>query len=317
MGLSKEQVDQFNRRGYLVAKGLVGKELIRDVVAEYEARLAGVINGWADEGLIDRTAADLPFNEQLLASYEAGLDYFQPLDISLPPEGITQETPMHAGPAIFSIMVSDGILDAVESLIGPEILSNPIQHVRIKPPAKALSADERRSHVTYTAWHQDRGVATEEADRTHMVTVWLAVTDANVDNGCLRVLPDTKDGPLLGHCPQPQMGIPDSMVDGEGSLPLEVESGDAVIFHPLTIHGAGMNTSDRIRWSFDLRYSRIGEPTGRPLFPKFVARSRKDPSSELRDPAEWARMWGATRDRLSGATGLEFHRWSQDAPICA
>jgi len=34
------------------------------------------------------------------------------------------------------------VLDAVEDLIGPEITSNPIQHVRIKPPQNRLHADE-------------------------------------------------------------------------------------------------------------------------------------------------------------------------------
>ncbi|MCE2528312.1 MAG: phytanoyl-CoA dioxygenase family protein [Acidimicrobiia bacterium] len=32
-----------------------------------------------------------------------------------------------------------------------------------------------------------RGRHQPEADETHLLTVWLAVTDANVENGCLIV----------------------------------------------------------------------------------------------------------------------------------
>ncbi len=54
--------------------------------------------------------------------------------------------------------------------------------------------------------------------------------------------------------------------------------------HKHTIHGSPPNVSDRIRWSLDLRSNPIGQPIGRPEFPGFVARSRLDPESELRDP---------------------------------
>ena len=317
MKLNEEQLGHFNEHGYLVVRNMIGQDLIKPVVAEYESRMRDIVKDWIGDGKLDPKVADLPFKETIMVAYEAGLDYFQPLDISLPPVDITPDTPMHTGPAIFDIMVDEGVLDAVESLIGPEIVSNPIQHVRLKPPSRILTKEENRSHVSHTAWHQDRGVATVDADQTNMVTMWLAISEADEENGCLRVLPDTKDGPLLDHCPQPQMGIPTSLVHENDSKPLIVEGGDAVIFHPLTIHGAGINKSERLRWSFDLRYNRTGEPTGRPLFPDFVARSRKDPSKELRDAQEWARMWSETRTKLNGVTDMVFNRWSQDAPICA
>ena len=82
-----------------------------------------------------------------------------------------------------------GVLDVVQELIGPEITSNPIQHVRLKPPATTLGGDEARAHIMATDWHQDRAVAHAEGDATQMVTVWLAVTDATLENGCLQVIP--------------------------------------------------------------------------------------------------------------------------------
>ncbi len=78
-----------------------------------------------------------------------------------------------------------------------------------------------------------------------------------------------------------------------------------------------------MRWSFDLRYQPSGQPTGRPAFPSFVLRSRRNPSSEISDPAVYARRWEETRERvLSGAHEgplYEQDRWlaNRDHPVCA
>ena len=55
-------------------------------------------------------------------------------------------------------------------------------------------------------------------------------------------------------------------------------------------HSSLSNNSDDVRVSLDLRYNPTGQPTGRPEFPGFVARSRRDPSSELRDPEAWKQL---------------------------
>jgi hypothetical protein len=84
------------------------------------------------------------------------------------------------------------------------------------------------------------------------------------------------------------------------------------------MHASLRNDSDGIRWSFDLRYQPIGQPTGRPWFPAFVARSRQQPASEVSDPAAWAKLWQATRSRLTTTPpDRKFSRWEGTEPICA
>ncbi len=310
--LIPEQRDHFRTKGYLVVEDVLEADRLGAVKAEYHALLDTLIDGW---GLADDLGA-AGFSDKLTAAYAKGLDWFQPMDISLPGDRISADTPMHFGPAVFDMVTSPRLLDMVEDLIGPEITSNPIQHVRLKPPERLLNPDEIRAHVGGTDWHQDRAVALEEADQTDMVTVWLAITDATVENGCLQVIPNKAEA-LLPHCPQRQTAIADGFIDKSAAVPLPVKAGGAVLFHPMTPHASLPNVSDGIRWSFDLRFNRTGQPTGRAHFPDFVARSRANPETELRDWRTWRAMWQDARARLAHAPHIDIHRWSADAPACA
>lgn len=316
--LSADQVRSFNRDGYLVVEDVLDQVGVLDPVRrEYEALLDGLYDGWFAEGRVAVPPEELDFWGKLLAGYAVGCDWFQPMDISLPGDRIRADTPMHFGPAVFDMLTAPRLLDMVECLIGPEITSNPIQHVRIKPPAVGLREGELRAHIMATDWHQDRAVALAEADETQMVTVWLAVTDATVANGCLQVLPKLPDQEILPHCPQKQTAIAPGYVEADRAVPLPVRSGGAVIFHPLTPHGSLDNTTDEFRWSFDIRFNVTGQPTGRAHFPEFVARSRSAPESELKDWRDWRSMWEAARARLAAVPHIDIHRWKSDAPVCA
>ncbi len=229
MRLTDDQLRFFETQGYLVVEGILGDDVLAPVRAEYETLLDRILDGWG-------VARQGDFADKIGTANDTGRDWFQPMDISLPGDRIEADTPMHIGPAVFDMINAPGLLDMVEDLIGPEITSNPIQHVRIKPPQRKLRADEARAHVGGTDWHQDRAVALEEADQTRMVTVWLAVTDATVENGCLQVVPGRAD--LLPHCPQRQTSIAKGFVDTDLAVPLPVKAGGAVIFHPMTPHAS-------------------------------------------------------------------------------
>ena len=315
--LTRDQIDHFNEKGYLVVENVLDQGQLARIREEYETLLNGLFEGWRSKGLVGAPLTD-DFWGKLLTAYRAGCDYFQPMDISLPGDTIHADTPMHFGPAVFNDMVmAPQLLDLVEDLIGPEITSNPIQHVRIKPPCTDLTSDEIRGHITATDWHQDRAVALEEADQTQMVTVWLAVTDATVENGCLQVHPKVPAQEMLPHCPKTQTSIADGFVDETCAVPLPVKAGGAVIFDPLTPHASLVNNTDGFRWSFDLRYHVTGQDSGRSHFPEFLARSRRNPQAELHDWQAWKQMWEDARARLAVQPHKPIHRWTSDSPMCA
>jgi ectoine hydroxylase-related dioxygenase (phytanoyl-CoA dioxygenase family) len=323
----KVDLQRFEEEGYLAVENVLDPTLDLDpVVREYEALLDSEIARAHAEGKIPSLYDDLPFVQRLAAFLSAaGKGAYQAFDISLPLKSATEETPIHLGPAVFAMLTSPRLIDVVEQLIGPEVLSNPIQHVRIKPPEALLSPafKGRNSMVNAVEWHQDQGVALPEVDETEMLTVWLAITDATEENGCLCVVPRSQQKGLATHCPASPgsarigLHIPDA-VRGPSYTPVPLKRGGALFLHRQTMHASLRNLSQGARWSFDLRYQPIGQPTGRPWFPDFVVRSERDPSSELRDWRVWADKWRQARTRLARSGGVDkTNRWDGSQAVCA
>lgn len=321
----KVDLDRFREEGYLVIEDVLDVERdIAPVVREYEALLDELATRWHAEGKAPSTYAVLPFVERLAhVLTDVGPKAYAPFDISLPFTGVTEETPIHLGPAVFGLLTSPRLLDVIEQFIGPEILSNPIQHVRIKPPERLLPKDFKGSLVSQTDWHQDQGVALPEVDETDMLTVWLPITDATEENGCLCVVPRSHHGGLVAHCSAKKestrigLHIPDSL-RGNDVRPLPIRRGGMLVLHRQTMHASLRNLSAGARWSFDLRYQPIGQPTGRPWFPAFAVRSRRQPEQVVTDWRTWAGLWETARSHLAAEPPQgKFNRWTGNEPVCA
>ena len=325
--LTPVQLASFEQDGFLAIDRLIDPADLQEIEAEYDGLLNGLVERLYEDGQISDRFADLDFGDrysQIIAEYP---DLHRFFNVSLPllNEGIDPETfHMHSGAAVFHLMRHRRILDAVEAIIGPEIYSSPVQQMRMKPPEKLVHSEVKgHSNVGATTWHQDIVALLPEADDTQQLTVWLAITEATVENGCLASVPGShREGPRV-HCSnlaiasEPQ--VPDRVMEGREAVPLPVKKGGAVLFHKMNVHRALPNLSDGLRWSIDLRYHPAGQATGRPAFPGFVARSRAHPASELRDAEVWAANWDNARaDILSGRYQgrlFEDTRWN-DPAVC-
>ncbi len=314
--LTDTQMSQFERDGYLVLEDVIDRGTIAAIHAEYAELMDKMYDDWHAMGKVPASSSDMNFFDKIDVAINAGIEWYQPLDISLPHSDISKTTPMHIGPAVFKLTTHTNVLAIAEAILGPELTSNPIQHVRIKPPERKVAKHEDRAHIVSTDWHQDLGVTMESADQTDMVTIWLAITDATLENGCLQVKPGVPSE-MLPHCTLNQVGITEKHMSRDGAFPTPVRAGGAVVFHPLTPHASLPNNSDEYRWSFDLRYNVTGQSTGRDQFPSFVARSSANAASVLKDWRVWRSMWAETRNRLSQSDHIPQHRWPSDGPSCA
>lgn len=322
-GLSSEQLESFDRDGFLVVEDAIDIEAYLDpMIEEFTAVLEYLVRDLRKQGRLSSAYADLPFNERLTRVYEEiGTEVAQHFDFSLPFKRQTRpDEPCHFGPRVFAMLRNPSILDKIESVIGGEILSNPVQHLRVKPPARFVSPEALQRDgglIGATPWHQDASVVTPDADETPIITVWMPITDASEENGCLLVAPRNHKVGLLKHCLSATRGkyLPEELFDIDRARPLPMRRGSMLMMSRMTPHGSLTNHSDMVRCSMDLRYSPAGLPTGRTEFPAFVARSHRDPSSELRNAEEWKRQWLATRVHLAANPQLvgTFQRWQEGA----
>ena len=224
MKLTPAQVAQFYDQGYLIVENVLSESEIEPIREEYNAILDREAPRLVAKGQLSQTYDHLPFEERYTAMLNEIDDMYalyQYLDISLPLQAqIPADTEMNAGPAVFhNILRNKNILDIAESLLGPELYSNPVQHARIKPPKSALPQTiALDSNVARTFWHQDEAVLTDDALDINMVTVWVAMTDATVENGCLICVPRSHRQDATMHCPAngssaAEIFIPDELID--------------------------------------------------------------------------------------------------------
>ena len=112
--LGQDHMSQFEEQGYLVVEGLLDQEKdLQPVIDEYSALLDSLAEDWYAAGNLSATYGDLPFGKRLTRIItESGQAYYQHMDVSLPQSNITEETPIHHGPAIFDLLRSPRLLDA-------------------------------------------------------------------------------------------------------------------------------------------------------------------------------------------------------------
>jgi hypothetical protein len=292
MKLTADLFDEFNTRGVIIARQALEPDDLQPLIDELAAWIDTRARALHEGGQLEDLHEDAPFATRY------GLLFKQCPDI-----GKGMDIMRYRGRAIFEFLRNENLLDLIESLLGPELTCNPIQHLRSKPP----QAYENREGPSFhnVPWHQDAGVMMPEAEGSDVITCWLPLTEATVETGCMEVLPGLINGGYLRH--QKAGGttiVPELMPDVE-PLALECRRGDVVLMSRFTPHRSTPNYSHQCRWSLDLRYQPTDQHTGRTGHPDFVARSRRDPASELTDYEEWCRLWV---DAFENPRGVVMHR---------
>jgi len=293
--LTQSQRNDFDRKGYLLLEDWLTEADLAPIIEEYCTYIDRRTQNLYAQGEVTNLYANKPFTHRLAAiSAESPLLYPE-LDI------------MHMrGAATFAFLRHPKLLDLAEAFVGPEVICSPIQHVRPKLPS-GLTPRGSDPHVVH--WHQDAGVTWEEADPHFILTMWIPLVDATLENGCLRVLPSVyKDG-LLPHRTKRGTGtaIHGALLAGKTIVPIPMRKGSLLLMHKHTPHSSGRNSSDGVRWSIDLRYQATGTATGRPFQPAFVVRSRENPQSVCSDYETWCRRWQAA---LEQSVEHRIHRWA-------
>jgi len=152
-----------------------------------------------------------------------------------------------AAPWIVALARNKNILDAVESVIGPDILLF----------GTSMFSKKARD-VRFVSWHQD--AAYYGLDPQQEVTCWVGLTDADTENGCMRVMPGSHLGADAVHDetydPQNMLGRGQTIrgIDDSKAVYMPVKAGQFSMHHERTIHGSMPNPSDRRRVGISFFY---------------------------------------------------------------
>ena len=145
-------------------------------------------------------------------------------------------------PKLDAIVHNSKILDAVESIIGKNIL--------VCSTTLFIKNPKQEEFVSY---HQDAKYIGLEPH--NWVTAWIAITDSNNENGCMRMWPkshiELKDhnqkfnkGNLLTRG-QTVEEVPENEIKS-----VELKAGQMSLHHPRIVHGSGINKSNDRRIGF-------------------------------------------------------------------
>jgi phytanoyl-CoA hydroxylase len=262
--LTEEQIKFYDREGYIVLPDLLSDDDLMSAQQAMKEKVEEIATELFNQNLIRDKYASEPFEIRLARLFE-DLD-----DAAFLKFGRSWR---ERRPGYFDLMANPKILDAVESLIGPEIFANPVYNTRPKVPRVAAGA---------VPWHQDKSYW-PDANSNPVITVWLAMVEADLVNGCLHVWPRTHRTRVQPHHIEmlTKTGYTEADTSGlerRAAVPLPVSRGTAILFNDRCVHMSTPNNSNNVRWSVDLRY----QPTDQDPMPQhgagFLARSKKYPA---------------------------------------
>lgn len=157
---------------------------------------------------------------------------------------------------VWDLATHPKVLDAVEAVIGPDILLL-ATHFFCKYPEPQKAAEGHAER--FVAWHQD--VTYWGLDPAFAITAWYAVDDSNVENGCMRAIPGTHHG-IREHGKSERKGnllsinqeAPVTPEEEASAVDMPLRAGEISLHHGALIHGSNPNRSSRRRCGLTLRY---------------------------------------------------------------
>ena len=270
------QLARFAEQGYLVLEDLLPDKAFGPLIAEIEEGIERGARESLEEGRIRQTFDGEPFIRRFaMIEKEAG-------GTSKAGRHVLGKNLKSAG--MFALMTHPVLLDLVESMIGPEILSHPQFNCQAKMPGEEIS-----KHL----WHQDLAYLESEAEETPMVNFWIPLVDATKENGCLEVIPASHKTGLKPHGRLSAVWkrfIADEHLPPGRVVACPTRRGGAIVFHPKLVHRSRPNRSQGIRWSVDIRYSDPEMPSGREEVPGFLARSMKRCAEVATSHLDWLKL---------------------------
>jgi ectoine hydroxylase-related dioxygenase (phytanoyl-CoA dioxygenase family) len=152
-------------------------------------------------------------------------------------------------PFVYHVATAPQLLDRVESILGPDVLLWSAEFF-----IKGARTDK------IVSWHQDLtywGLGETDDE----VTAWLALSEVNVESGCMRFVPGSHHQKLLPHRDTfddnnllsrgQEVAVE---VDENQAVDVELHPGQLSLHHGRIFHSSGPNRSDQDRIGLAFRF---------------------------------------------------------------
>lgn len=167
---------------------------------------------------------------------------------------------------LFDITMNPKILDLVEGLLGPNFYM------------WASSFFIKEPHTTDTVgWHQDAYYWPMTPHNT--VTVWLAFTDVNEENGAMKIVPKSHKSGVIKHQRHDPtetnsiitLELETDSFQEDTAVSMNLDRGQISMHDDRAVHGSPANPSDRRRVGLTIRYSGTNVKNDLSVNPHFKA----------------------------------------------
>ncbi len=169
------------------------------------------------------------------------------------------DNPHHHRPAFRTIAHDRGLVSLVERFIGPGV-SVYFSQIFFKPPEGGGPKPAHQDNYYFGP-----------TDIEGVVTAWIAMDDATLENGCLYFGDGTNLGPVYDHyapADEPyNLQLPDAVLSRQPMTPAPVRKGGVSFHHGNTFHLSGPNASTRWRRACALHYVRNDVEFATPALP--------------------------------------------------
>jgi hypothetical protein len=205
------------------------------------------------------------------------------------------DVPHFYHPELMRWLLHPAVLDLVEPITGPDILLFS-SHFICKP-----AGDGRR-----VPWHEDSAYWRGQWDPMEVVTVWLAIDDSDLGNGCMHVVPRSHLGGYSEYASVAERAVFASEIKAgtfaeSTAVPCVLKAGECSLHHAKAIHGSAANTSERRRCGYTMRFisaaARFDPSRNAEQFQIYQARGRNLAGNILADPrlpnARWIERFGS------------------------
>ena len=218
--LDRIKVEEFEKNGFTIQNELISNDEVSEFLADVESICAGNTLAQHDKTRLEMEPNQPPDGTRVRRLYEPCTHY----------------------PRFRAFAESTKLLDCIEALLGPNLMLH-YSKLKMKPPAIGSVVE----------WHQD--LACYPLTNRDSLAVLVYLDDADIGNGCLKVIPGMQNGPLMNYTTggffQGRITEP---VDESLAVPVEGKAGTAIFMHCMTPHTSAPNKSDRPRRTLILSY---------------------------------------------------------------